>query len=114
MMKHFKKKEFECKCCGVSIVDVELGDVLDDVREHFNAPTIITSGYRCEKHNKAVGGALNSQHMYGIASDIQVKGYTPVQVHKYLTEKYPNKYGIGLYSGWVHIDVRENKARWNG
>lgn len=113
-MKHFKKDEFKCKCCGVSIVDVELGDVLDDVRENFNAPTIITSGYRCAKHNKEVGGALNSQHMQGIASDIQVKGFTPKQVHTYLTEKYPNKYGIGLYKNWVHIDVRETKARWNG
>lgn len=113
-MKYFKKSEFKCKCCGVSIVDVELGDVLDDVREYFNAPVTITSGYRCEKHNKAVGGAKNSQHMQGIASDIKVSGKAPSEVYKYLNDKYPDKYGIGLYGNWTHIDVREAKARWNG
>lgn len=114
MMKFFKKKEFACKCCGVSIVDVELGDVLDDLRNHFNAPTHITSGYRCEAHNTKVGGAKNSQHMQGIAADIRVSGKEPSEVYKFLNEKYPNKYGIGLYKSWVHIDVRETKARWNG
>jgi uncharacterized protein YcbK (DUF882 family) len=114
MMKFFEKKEFACKCCKVAIVDVELADVLDDVREYFNAPVTITSGYRCEKHNKAVGGAPKSQHCEGIAADIKVSGKAPSEVYKYLNEKYPNKYGIGLYASWTHIDVRETKARWNG
>ena len=114
-MKHFKKSEFMCKCgCGVPIVDVELADVLDDVREHFNAPTSITSGYRCEKHNTKVGGAKNSSHMQGIAADIKVSGKEPKEVYDYLNKKYPNTYGMGLYKSWVHIDVRNTKARWNG
>ena len=124
MMKYFKKSEFTChgkNCsadgksgCGVSIVDVELGDVLDDLRGHYNTPITITSGYRCEKHNTAVGGAKNSQHMQGIAADIKVSGKEPSEVYKLLNEKYPNKYGIGLYKGWVHLDIRTTKARWNG
>lgn len=114
MMKYFKKSEFACKCCGISIVDVELGDVLDDIRGHYNSPITVVSGYRCEKHNTNVGGAKNSQHMQGIAADIKVSGKEPSEVYKLLNEKYNDKYGIGLYESWVHIDVRKNKARWNG
>lgn len=44
-------------------------DVLDPIRERFAVPMIITSGYRCEKVNKLVGGVDNSQHMKGEAVD---------------------------------------------
>ena len=113
-MKFFKKSAFACKCCGVSIVDVELADVLDSARAHFNAPISIISGYRCPVHNSKVGGAKNSQHMQGIAADIKVSCKTPKEVYDYFESKFPNTYGLGLYKSWVHIDVRQNKARWNG
>ncbi len=31
---------------------------------------VITSGYRCESHNKRVGGVLNSKHTKGCACDV--------------------------------------------
>ncbi len=45
--------------------------ILDPLREAWGAPIIVTSGYRCPKLNKAVGGASKSQHMYGQAADIR-------------------------------------------
>ena len=45
--------------------------VLDPLREAWGAPIIVTSGYRCERLNKAVGGATNSQHRKGEAADIR-------------------------------------------
>lgn len=45
--------------------------ILDPLREAWGAPIIVTSGYRCQKLNKAVGGASNSQHLYGQAADIR-------------------------------------------
>lgn len=45
--------------------------VLDPLRKKFGRPIIVTSGYRCEKLNKAVGGAKNSQHKVGQAADIR-------------------------------------------
>ena len=45
--------------------------VLDPLREAWGAPIIVTSGYRCEKLNRAVGGAANSQHTKGMAADIR-------------------------------------------
>ena len=86
--------------------------VLEDIRTHFNNKVKIISGYRCVLHNIVVGGAAKSKHMIGIAADISVDNHTPREVYEYLNALYPDTYGIGLYSTWVHIDVRPDKARW--
>lgn len=46
--------------------------VLEPLREHFNCPITISSGYRCPALNKAVGGVATSQHMTGEAADIHL------------------------------------------
>jgi hypothetical protein len=46
------------------------------------------------------------------AADIVVRGKTPREVYEYLDERYPNKYGIGSYETFTHIDTRVKKARW--
>lgn len=48
--------------------------IVDKVREMWNSPLYISSGYRCQKLNAAVGGVGNSQHVKGEALDIQVSG----------------------------------------
>lgn len=110
---NFNRSEFACKCgCGFAVVDTELLEVLEGVRQYFCEPVSITSGNRCWKHNKKVGGADHSKHALGIAADIKVANVEPQDVYDYLDRIYPDRYGIGLYSGWVHIDVREEIARW--
>lgn len=49
-------------------------NVLQPLRDHFDEPIKIGSGYRCEKLNKAVGGVSNSQHMKGEAVDLCIDG----------------------------------------
>ncbi len=111
--KHFSRDEFACKCgCGFMAVDVDLLAVLTDLREHFGKAVKINSACRCEAHNKAVGGEDKSQHMHGMAADLVVVGASPAKVHQYLVGQYPDTYGIGLYKTWVHVDVRQDKARW--
>lgn len=111
---HFKIKEFAQKDgrCDKVLIDSELIEVLEDVRVHFNAPVIITSGYRTPEYNAKIGGAKNSQHTKGAAADIRVKGVPADQVQQYLKRKYRDKYGIGSYWTFTHIDTREKKARW--
>ena len=110
---YFNRREFECSCgCGYDTIDAETLDVLIDLREHFGQPCIITSAARCPCHNKAVGGADSSQHLYGRACDVVVKNFTPEQVFNYLEATYPDRYGLGLYGTFVHIDTRQQKARW--
>ena len=51
-----------------SLVD----NILDPLREAWGKPIQVTSGYRCPKVNKAVGGSSTSQHVKGEAADIRV------------------------------------------
>jgi len=92
-MKHFSEKEFWCRCSQCQKGDAEMGippggmmggvpenvkalveNVLDPLREKYGKPIKVNSGYRCPKHNLAVGGATQSQHMKGEAADIAPAG----------------------------------------
>lgn len=55
---------------------VLVDNLLDPIRERFAVPMIITSGYRCERLNKLVGGVDNSQHMKGEAVDFCFAGFS--------------------------------------
>ncbi len=46
--------------------------VLDPLRDAWGAPIRITSGYRSDELNRAVGGVAHSQHTLGEAADITV------------------------------------------
>ena len=80
-MKWFKDGEFRCRCCGGLPPDAReniralVEEVLDPVREAFGGPIVVNSGYRCERHNAAVGGVRNSQHLRGEAADIAPAGF---------------------------------------
>lgn len=113
LSEHFSRHEFACKCgCGFDTVDYELIIVKEDLRDHFGCPVYTNSGCRCKKHNKAVGGAQDSQHLIGRASDAYTNEFHPSALYRYLDEKYPNQYGLGLYETFVHIDTRKHRARW--
>lgn len=123
--KYFKISEFECKGrdgCHLpeNCPPSELLEVLTEIREHYNAPLIITSGYRCEHHNKEVGGAAHSQHLKGDAVDFIVKGVRTKDVYNYITLQYGDRpYGLAFkhnennpYGGFIHLDTRGKKTRW--
>lgn len=68
---YFKPGEFACKCgCGVNGIQEKLIKKLNIARNIAGIPFEITSGYRCIKHNKKVGGVANSSHIDGSAVDI--------------------------------------------
>ena len=117
---NFRSTEFDCHgkgCCGKTLVDDRLVNYLQQIRDHFGVPVIITSGYRCLTHNANVGGTSGSTHFQGMAADIQVKGVAPAQVAAFAESI--GIQGIGLYEsdadGWfVHIDTRSVKCFWYG
>lgn len=67
---HFSLREFECRCCRRVQLATRLVLLLEDLRTHWGRPVVITSGYRCEEHNKIVGGSPGSLHRHGQAVDI--------------------------------------------
>lgn len=111
----FVSTEFDCRgngCCKQTKVDEKLIGYLQKIRNHFGKSVRINSGYRCEYHNKKVGGSSNSQHIKGRAADIVVSGIRPIEVAKY-AESIGMK-GIGLYPSFVHVDTRTTKFYWCG
>ena len=114
--KHFRREEFLCRCgnCGFDTVDIELIKLLENIRAHFgNRDVQVNSGCRCEAHNKAEGGSKKSQHLYGRAADIFIMAVPPATIAAYIDSKWPNKYGVGIYNSWIHIDSRSGPAaRW--
>lgn len=55
---------------------------LDEIREKYGKPIIITSGYRCQELNKKVGGKSNSFHLKGLAADLKYS----VELWTFLTQ----------------------------
>lgn len=101
--RHFTPGEFRCPHCGVALVRPLLIAVLEVVRHSTGAkPLRIVSGYRCPVHNKAVGGAKDSQHMYGAAADIPPGRVTLDDA------RAAGARGVGTAGAWVvHLDVRD-------
>ena len=52
------------------IMDQSVMSNVQELRILYNGPIVLTSGYRCPKGNRAVGGVYNSRHMQGSAVDI--------------------------------------------
>lgn len=113
--KNFRVREFACKDGSDPVfISPELVTILQKIRAHFGKAVTINSAYRTPTHNAREGGEAYSQHLYGMAADIVVKGIAPKTVAAYAEKIMPNSGGIGIYGTFVHVDVRANKSRWNG
>lgn len=120
LANNFNSSEFDCHgsgCCSETLVDQQLVEYLQKIRNHFGKPVNISSGYRCVTHNKNVGGATGSRHSKGQAADIYINGIAPAEIAKY-AESIGIK-GIGLYETdkdgyFVHVDTRTTKSFWYG
>ena len=93
-----------------------IDNVLDPLRELYGKPIIVNSGYRSFKLNKAVGGAKNSQHLVGQASDIRTVQNTK-ESNKELFDliknsKLPFDQLINEYDyNWVHVSYSPRNRR---
>ena len=112
---NFRVKEFACKDGSDPVfICPELVVLLQNIRNHFGKPVSIHSGYRTAEYNKKVDGAVYSQHQYGTAADISIKGVTPKEIADYANLLMPYTGGVGVYKTFCHVDVRSKKSRWDG
>lgn len=106
--KYFKDSEFTCKCgCGLNLQKDGIKRIADEIREHFGRPVTVTSGTRCAKHNKEVGGVSNSWHLHGNAMDIIVSGVSANDVYNYASQIVAQgraRYTYKITSSALHID----------
>lgn len=114
LSEHFNRSELVCKHCGELKISPKLLPALEALRVAAGAPVVIHDAYRCEEHNAKVEGVKASQHVLGNAADLHIPGKSLKEMYE-LAEGVPDfaNGGIGLYdSGFIHVDVRQGKARW--
>ena len=114
LSKNFTRKDFKCPCgCTRQMVDSELVEKLQAIRDKLGKAIKVTSGYRCLSHNAAVGGSSGSKHRYGMAADWRMvdRSINPVALGIIATQ-YFKAVGIYWYDGCaiVHTDTRDTKG----
>lgn len=95
-------------------------EVFEPIREHFNVPIHISSGYRSKELNKLVKGSKTSDHCYGKAIDIDMQGstgdVTNNDIFHYIKDNLKFKQLIAEYPvngklSWVHVSYDENNIK---
>jgi zinc D-Ala-D-Ala carboxypeptidase len=89
-----------------------LAELLERIRTTLGVPVMVTSGYRCQQLNRAVGGVTSSDHTQGYAADIVAPGFgAPAQVAAKLAPLV-GELGIGQLilegtkgKSWVHVST---------
>lgn len=92
--------------------------ILQPLRDAYKKPIKISSGYRCQALNKAVGGVSTSQHLKGEAADINTGSISENKKVFNLAQKMikEGKLNVGQlidekgYS-WVHISLPDSKHK---
>lgn len=119
----FDREEFRCQCGGKYCdgfpvePDAELVRVCNEIRRRLGVPVTIVesggSGVRCPQHNANVGGAGNSNHLYGKAADLH-SSKSPQEMYRVAEEVLGNTGELGLYSWGIHVAVNCKYSRFTG
>lgn len=89
-------------------------ECLEKVRQAWGHPLHVSSGYRCPRLNKAIGGSTTSSHMNGEAADIDLGSrernqalYLKILESGIEFDQLINEYDFS----WVHISYRRGNNR---
>ena len=92
-----------CSCCNAKRMSLTFLDMLDQIRADVGEPFIVTSGYRCPRHNKKVSSTGETgPHTTGCAIDIKADSRL-----RFLIIKSAIKHGItrvGVARTFIHLD----------
>lgn len=117
----FDREEFRCQCKGKYCngfpvePEEELVRVCNEIRRRLGVPVSIVdsggSGVRCSRHNAAVGGVGNSNHLYGRAADLH-SGKSPQEMYRVAETVLGNTGELGLYDWGIHVGVNCTYSRF--
>jgi|TARA_Y100000310_G_scaffold343106_2_gene449224 uncharacterized protein YcbK (DUF882 family) len=97
---NFTMTEFACPCCDSNMQMPSFIERLQLLRTSYGKSITVNSGYRCEVHNREVGGVANSAHLQGHAVDFTVPGGDVYQIIK-----------LAYRDGFTGIGVRAHGDR---
>ncbi len=115
-MEYFNLSEFGCSCCGKVVMSTKFTNKIDKARKLSGVPFQITSGYRCEAHNEAIGGVEGSSHTRGFAADVAAPS-SPVRYDIVRGALAAGFNRIGIYETFIHLDCDPDKPEdviWHG
>ena len=99
---------------------VMLAEMLERIRSAVNVPIIVTSGYRCQRLNQAVGGVTSSDHTQGHAADIVAPRFGSATEVARLIAPLVSVLGVGqlILEGvkgkqWVHVSTHSPEKAIN-
>lgn len=107
---NFSPREIASKREGEIRIDTDAMNKLQKLRERLGVPMVITSAYRSAAHNRAVGGASASQHLYGKAFDVVMANHDPAAFEQ--AARAVGFTGFGYYpkQGFMHIDTGPSRV----
>ena len=123
LSSNFNSYEFDCLCksptCTDTLVDEELIERLEEIREILNYPIKVTSGFRCNWHQTELAKegletsrAAKPPHTLGIAADIVCLSNV-VTVDKLVAAAEQVGFtSIGKGKRFIHVDLRPEVRRW--
>jgi len=123
--KHLSWSELSCRDGTPYPVEwrgtraIELAAAFEKIRNIYGKPIRVISAFRTPEWNKKIGGAKNSQHLYGRALDLlPPEGISAEQFYfdiRYFATSFGIT-GLGRYKTFVHIDTRPSKKLivWTG
>lgn len=109
LSKNLMAHEVVCQgvgCCQESIISKMMVETYQDIRDEYGEAIEIAtaggSGYRCDTHNREVGGASRSLHKIGCAFDMHCRNKAKLLgiVKRTVTDGE-----IGVYSTFIHVGV---------
>ena len=106
---HFSASELMCPCCGFGAdrMSPSMLQMAEEIRaENGGKPMIVSSAYRCAKHNAEVGGVANSHHLYGQAMDVHING-VPASTIVAQAKRRGSPDAYAMNANWAHISVSE-------
>ncbi len=113
--EHFLYSDFICPCCDrIKIVPGLYQHIalMEQMAELSGREILVTSGYRCKRHNREIGGAPGSWHLL-FATDITVDGGDETALSELYNMAVDIGFGgIGLYETHLHLDLRPDSVHW--
>ncbi len=114
---HFSSNEFQCKCnyaeCIDQLVEQDLLDKLEQMRNDLGQPIKINSGFRCAHHQAdllnsgTVETVPKSTHELGQAADIAC----PIAIDDLVDCAAKQFMALGIGKTFIHCDLRNSKVR---
>ena len=93
-------------------------EIFQPIRDHFDVPIAVTSGFRCKELHTALGGSRTSQHMAGEALDIDADvygGITNADIFKFIYthldyDQLIWEFGDDKDPAWIHVSYKRKKG----